>query len=72
MHGAGVRELFDVCGAAGRAGNLALCNLFLIALKVREPPFETVVLLADEIVDDHKDSYYSLTNKFLWFICQPP
>ena len=53
VHGTSMGQFLHRACATGRAGDLFLGSLFLIALKAREPALETVVAFADQIVDNH-------------------
>jgi hypothetical protein len=53
MNGAGVGYFFYLRCAAGGAGDELLLQLFLKIFKAREPALETVLFLANEIVDHH-------------------
>lgn len=55
MDGAGMGQLFDFGAAASGARNEFLVGLFLEVFKAWKPAFEVVLLLTEEIVNDHKD-----------------
>jgi len=62
QHGAGVGHLFHLGAAAGGARDQFLDRLLLKTFKARKPAFKAVILLANEVVNNHKSYLSSISS----------